>query len=387
MRQFILFILVVTASSNFFAQQEFSKFYDSDFLEVPREVQIHLPVGYDIDSINYPLAIVLDSEKLYRLYSGNATLFSENDHAPRQIVVGINMNGTKAKDTGYDPVSSRLNGDANLFYNFLRDEIIPYIEANYRTSPFLTIVGEGLSANFITHFLKEEEPYFNSFVCINPSLAPDITTQMINYNLERLGRMDNTFYFYVSNNPNNTKEKHDKISQFGSFLQSLEIDNFNVLYEPLSNSPSLSSGAGESIPRAFAKIFEIYSSISGEEFESKVKDLSPPEAITYLETKYLDIEFLFGTSIGIRKKDIVAIESIIMDKEDGDYLKAFGKMIMKLYPKSEMSHYYIGLYYETGEDYEKALEEYRIGYGKMDPSDPKADLFYKNVERVLEKMN
>ena len=119
----------------------------------------------------------------------------------------------------------------------------------------------------------------------------------------------------------------------------------------------------------------------------KIKDLSPPDAISYLEIKYLDIEFLFGANIGIRKEDVFAIEDIILDKEDGDYLDDFGKMILKLFPSSEMGHYYLGKYYESGKDFRAALRQYRLGYGKMNPRDPNANLFYQNIERLMNKTN
>ena len=137
--------------------------------------------------------------------------------------------------------------------------------------------------------------------------------------------------------------------------------------------------------RAFAKVFEIYSGITQVEYDEKIKDLDPPSAISYLERKYLDIEFLFGSNIGVRQRDVVAIEGIIIDQENGDYLKDFGEMILKLFPTSEMGNYYLGRYYESGNDFRAALEQYRIGYGKMNPADPNADLYYQNVERVLEK--
>ena len=60
-------------------------------------------------------------------------------------------------------------------------------------------------------------------------------------------------------------------------------------------------------------------------------------------------------------------------------------MILNLYPLSQLGNYYLGLYYETGKQNRKALKQYRIGYGKMDPSDPNADRFYENVERMLRK--
>ena len=94
----------------------------------------------------------------------------------------------------------------------------------------------------------------------------------------------------------------------------MDMNNFNVVYDDFSNSPSSSSVVGEGISRAFAKVFEIYSGITKDEFEEKIKNLSPPDAISYLEIKYLDIEFLFGSNLGIRPADVFAIEDIILDK-------------------------------------------------------------------------
>ena len=131
-----------------------------------------------------------------------------------------------------------------------------------------------------------------------------------------------------------------------------------------------------------ANSLSIYSAISKEEYDKNIKDLTPSDAIYYLENKYLEIEFLFGTNIGIREKDIYAIEYIVIEKENGDKLRDFGKMILKLFPTSPLGEYYIGRYYESGKMIKKALKYYKIGYGKMDPSDPNADAFYENILRL-----
>ena len=369
-------------------QKTIYKKYDSEVLNDTREISIYLPKSYDKDSIsNFPLAIVLDGHKLFDLYVGTSNYYSYQDNAPEQIVVGINMKDTRTKDAGYDIITSELTTDSKKFYRFIRDELVPFMEATYKTSPFLTIVGEGLTANFITHFLQEKYSIFNAYLCLNPSLSEDINTQIDSYKLRNLSREDNTFYFYLAGNPHASSKKIAKIKNFGNFMKSIEIANFNVVFDKFSNSPSSSSVSGEGISRAFAKVFEIYSGITVDEYNEKIKDLSPPDAISYLEIKYLDIEFLFGANIGIRKQDVFAIEDIILDKEDGDYLDDFGKMILKLFPSSEMGHYYLGKYYESGNDFKSALEQYRLGFGKMDPRDPNADLFYQNVERLLNNRN
>ena len=381
-------LLIFFSISLTFGQKTIYKNYNSEVLNDTRELSIYLPKGYTKDSIsNFPLAIVLDGQKLFDIYVGASNYYAQLDNAPEQIVVGIDMKTSRNKDAGYDIISGNLDNNSENFYRFIRDEMIPYIEASYKTSPFITIVGESLTANYITHFLKEEYSIFNAYICLNPTLSNTIVNQVESYNLEELSSEDNTFYFYLSSNPFSNIKKKDKIKNFGKFIESLEIDNFNVVFDELANSPSSSSSIGEGIFRAFAKVFEIYSGITKTEFNEKVKDLSPPEAISYLEIKYLDIEFLFGTNLGIRKADVFAIEDIILDKEGGDYLDDFGKMILKLFPTSEMGHYYLGKYYESGKDFKRALQQYRLGYGKMNPRDPNADLFYQNVERLMNKTN
>jgi hypothetical protein len=57
-------------------------------------------------------------------------------------------------------------------------------------------------------------------------------------------------------------------------------------------------------------------------------------------------------------------------------------MILKLFPSSPLGEYYIGRYYESSKMYKKALNYYKIGFGKMNPSDPNADAYYENILRL-----
>lgn len=386
MKNKISLYLLLFLSFSVFAQETIIKKYESEELQDIRTLKIHLPFGYDKDSLtNFPLTIVLDGEYLFDLYTGNSKLFYHTDRAPKQIVVGIDMANSRLKDAAIMEENSALTSDSKSFINFIKNEMLPYIEGNYKTSPFLTIVGNGITANLITHFLKDQTPIFNAYVCLNPTFGQDIVTQMQSYQLQRLSLIDNTYYFYMNNGSYMDDTKNEKINNLSGYLSTLNIKNFNVKHDVIQNSPSNVSAIGEAIPRAFSKVFEIYAGITKEEYETKIKDLSPRDAIAYLENKYIEIDYLFGANLGIREIDILAIEPIILEKENGDYLKTFGDMILNLYPYSPLGHYYLGRYYETGKNYNKALHEYRLGYGKMDPADPNADKFYENVQRMLQK--
>ena len=375
---FIFFIFCISI----FSQNIIVKELESEIMETTRTLKIYIPDSYERDSIkNYPLAIVLDEEFMFDTYVGNSILFAKKDKAPKQIVVGISMEETRAKDVGFDLNSGALINSSKNFYDFLRDEVLFYMESNYRTSPFVSFVGQGYSANLITHFLQENTAFINSFVCINPSFSDFIGSELQSYNLNKFANEDNTFYLYINNSDAFPASKKTKISQIQTALSTLEIKNFNIINDNIITDSSVSA-ISEAIPRAMTKIFEVYSAISKEEYEEKIKELSPIDAIAYLEDKYLEIEFLFGSSLGIREKDIYAIENIIIEKENGDRLFDFGKMILKRFPSSPLGEYYIGRYYETGKNFKKALKYYKIGYGKMDPADPNADNYYENILRL-----
>jgi hypothetical protein len=285
-------LLILCSFLSTFGQKIIYQKYGSEALNDTREISIYLPKSYDKDSIsNFPLAIILDGHKLFDLYVGTSNYYSYQDNAPEQIVVGINMKDTRTKDAGYDIITSELTPDSKKFYRFIRDELIPFMEATYKTSPFLTIVGESLTANFITHFLQEKYSIFNAYICLNPSLSDDINTQIDSYKLSDLSTEDNTFYFYLAKNPYASSKKIAKIKNFGNFIKSTEIANFNVVFDEFSNSPSSSSVTGEGISRAFAKVFEIYSGITVDEYNEKIKDLfkilNNFKEINYLINRYI----------------------------------------------------------------------------------------------------
>ncbi|WP_435263677.1 alpha/beta hydrolase-fold protein [Tenacibaculum sp. nBUS_03] len=386
--KYLSFVFAFCISLSSFSQKVITKSIDSKELKQKRNFKIYLPKNYKKDlTTNYPLAIVLGDQYLFDLYVGNAKLFANLDKAPRQIIVGIEMEKTYVKDVSIVAANNMLTSRSSHFYNFIKYELIPYMEANFRTSPFMSITGEGKGANFLTHFLKEPEPIFNAYICATPEFAK-YSSQIINsYKLDRLGKIDNTYYIYASNSKNQTiEELYDRYSEIGTFLSSFNAENFHVNFDKFEKSPSFLSTISETIPRAFTDIFSLYSKISKGEYEKTVKNLAPLEAIKYLEKKYLDIQYLYGANLNVRLDDIYAIEGIVMDKMNGDYLRVLGDFVMIKYPDLHLGDYYVGKFHELGKDYEKADFYYKAAYGKMNPSDPNTDAFYENIKRVNDLM-
>lgn len=363
--------------------QTIEKQINSTEFNKKRSFKIHLPKGYKNDTVKkFPLIIVLDNGYLFDLFVGNSTVFAQADLAPEQIIVGLDTDYSINQDVSTVTKNGDLTRNGRKFYNFIKKEIVPYLEANLKTSPFLTIAGQGKAGNFITHFLKEQKPIFNGYLAISPSFNINTPKLFSSYNLKRLDEIDNQFYLYLSNNNSSSKQEKEIGTLIQEGLSSLETERLHLKFDTFTDSQNLPTAISASIPYAFTHIFDLYGNISKKEYEEKIKDLAPLEAIKYLEDKYLDMEYLFGTNMNVRIEDIYAIESIVMDRQDGDYLRVLGDFTMIKHPNSPLGDYYVGMYHELGKDYEKADSYYKTGYGKMDPSDPNADAFYKNIERV-----
>ena len=381
--KFLFTLVAVFTLSIGFGQTTIEKTINSSEFDRVRTIKIHLPVGYKSDTIKkYPLAIVLDDDYLFDLYVGNSKLFAESDLAPKQIVVGLDTDFGINQDVSIVKNNGGLTTNGNKFYNYIKNEVIPYLEANLETSPFITVIGQGKAGNFVTHFLKEQTPLFNAYIAISPSFNKDTHNLFSTYNLKRLDDIDNKFYLYVSNNNVNTGQEKNLLTTLNEGIQGLEVENLHTMFGNFDDSPNLPTAISAPIAYAFSQIFKLYARISKEEYDEKIKDLAPLEAIKFVEDKYLDIDYIYGTNLNVRIEDIYAIESIVMDRQDGDYLRVLGDFAMIKHPDSPIGDYYVGMFHELGKDYEKADSYYKSGYGKMDPSDPNTDAFYKNIERI-----
>ena len=145
------------------------KTFDSYTLGTERTLKIYLPNSYETKKEKtYPVAIVFDAELLFDVYVANAKLFASRNKAPEQIVVGIfqNQNEERYTDCDYSSDTGLPNGDSTKFYTFVREELLNYIDDNYRTSAFRTLVGNTLTANFANYFFLEKSPVFKAFINI-----------------------------------------------------------------------------------------------------------------------------------------------------------------------------------------------------------------------------
>ncbi|NOQ91339.1 MAG: alpha/beta hydrolase, partial [Flavobacteriaceae bacterium] len=289
MKKIVLLLLFISTLG--FAQDNIIyKKFNSYQLNTERILKIYLPDSYETEKDNtYPVAIVLDAEYLFDIYVANAKLFAARDKAPEQIVIGIfqNQNEERYTDCDYSTDTGLPNQESSKFYGFIRDELLTYIDENYRTSLFKTIIGQTITANFINYFLIDNNPVFNAYININPSYAPNMHEK-----LEAISQsITSDYFYYLSKGTFNTDKRTQSINEVNNLLKLSENVFFHYQVDDFSNATKTAS-LGMATSSAMGFIFKLFAAISKKEFDKNIAELAPGEAIAYLEKKYVEIEYL-----------------------------------------------------------------------------------------------
>ncbi|MCK8479181.1 alpha/beta hydrolase [Psychroserpens algicola] len=330
---------------------------ESSRLGESREIKIQLPRNYDPEGdILYPLVVVFDGDYLFEPIIGNADYHSYWGDMPRSIIVGVNQAKTREADLSYsDETYFPSDEGGSQFFEFIGQELIPYINDNYLTSDFRIVVGHDQSANFLNYYLFKDKPLFRGYIAFSPDLSPEMSVRL----QEKLATtLEDTFY-YLATSDNDVKVLREDILAFNTGLSTIENAKLHYRFDDFTDADHYSL-VGLGIPKAINEIFGLYKPINKKEYQEKVLayEGSPYD---YLMKKYEDIEFFYGFEKKVVENDLRAILAAAKKKNDVEALKNLSKLARREYPESMISAYYAGQYYEMEGNMKKALQNYQSG--------------------------
>lgn len=181
--------LLVAAATAAASESEVGRL-ESAALGGVREYTVRVPASYGrAPSRRYPVIYVLDGPPLDARTAEAAAANVARGASPELIVVGIpNMRpGERARDFLPPAVrftrrdGSTFAGGADRFLRFLRNELIPKIERDYRTAAPRLIAGHSLGAIFVFYSLTEAPSLFAARFAHSPALwrgAPQVAASL-----------------------------------------------------------------------------------------------------------------------------------------------------------------------------------------------------------------
>ena len=200
----MVLISISGVSAQEIARVEYKEF-DSKNFPFKRPYLIFTPEDYDTNvNSDYDVIYVFDSQWRSRfglvhnlMHYGCQELVTPNEEAHQYIVVGIpspyvpEHEYDRNRDFYSAPINIPLHegmyegyGCAPQFKKFLKEELMPYIDANYRTTGHTLAVGHSLSASFILDALETED-MFDDYIALSPNLCWDNdlwADRLINFN-------------------------------------------------------------------------------------------------------------------------------------------------------------------------------------------------------------
>lgn len=186
----------------------------SAILNEDREVQVALPETYGRTAIAYPVLFLLDGSS-HLLHAAATTRFlaAARNRIPEMIVVAL-PNTNRNRDMTPGP-------GAAAFQRVLAEEIIPWVEQNYRAAPERILVGHSLSASFAVHTLLNRPELFDAYVAASAplwryeSLAADIKA-----GLPRAAKAGVAVYLTVGEHEN--EQLRDGVERFAAALKAAD---------------------------------------------------------------------------------------------------------------------------------------------------------------------
>jgi len=169
------FLVIVLLSSHFvFGQQSGTDIVIGKRISLPSKVfntemaiSVYLPADYETSGVKYPVLYDLNAFAYFIYGVGTVELLSRNIEMPEMIVVGLPGLQNGYVPTPYEERKAEPTG-ADLSLKFFSEELIPFIDGNYRTAGFNLLCGHSVGGLFTMYALFTRPDLFSGYIASSP---------------------------------------------------------------------------------------------------------------------------------------------------------------------------------------------------------------------------
>jgi len=323
-------------------------------------VLISVPDGYNVSSTNYPVLYDLNSF-LFTYACGTAELLARTSNIPNMIVVGV-----PALEGGYVPTPFEERGEnpsgADLSIKFLKEELIPFVEKNYRTNTFRILYGHSVGGLFTMYTLFNHPDMFTAYIAGSPWFQTN--NQYWLKNIEKMAKvrkLDDKFLFMT----------------VGKEETELTLDTFKELEKWMNDKPIAgltwksawvegdhSSMVGRNTYDGLLFIF------SGWKMPNEILRNADVEKIEeYLKTNTTKwARYGFGPNDILQERRVNSMGYQLLSRNEYEKAVKMFSYNIKRFPKSFNAHDSLGEAYMIMGEKEKAIKYYKLAI-KLNPGD------------------
>lgn len=349
----------------------------SKILGEDRPIMVYVPGDYPVSGASYPVLYLLDGSSHFHHATGVVDFLSERDRMPRMIVVGI-----KNIDRTRDFLPTTVNGippnaGADKFLSFLGEELIPFMDKNYRTVPYRILCGHSFGGLFGIYSLVNRHGLFQAHIIISPSVYWDDRLMF-----KKTGDFfkDNpgwNGFFYITAAGGDKEAIRFASKDFAGLLEKKAPKGFEWHYRFMEKEDHSST-----VHRSFYDALEtLYV-----EWWFSIDQMSRI-SLEDLREHYAKLSRKFGYQIPVTRGSLSLKEFLLLREDKIDEAIDVSKFRVAAYPGSALVHFELGRLYETAgklnlakTSFEKAVELAERN------KDPRLPAFKKVLSILLKKM-
>ncbi|UCE40119.1 MAG: tetratricopeptide repeat protein, partial [Candidatus Aminicenantes bacterium] len=329
----------------------------SKILNEERTIVVNLPRGYENGHNSYPVLYFLDAdwEDLVPTVVATSGYLNEFGSIPKMIVVGI-CNTDRTRDmTPVKIEDEQTSGGAAFFLKFISEELMPFIEKNYRTEPFKILFGGSYAGLFTVNAFLEKPETFKAYIASSPGIGacPDDLYEKAGSLFKKEKSLSRFLYMIYGERDYPQSVGHTK--DFYDFIKSNAPEGLECQMEIIGNEGHIPFiGLYKGLRFVFSEWAFPPNRIT-EAGLDEIKQHFRRIAKKYGYEVIIPADLLIGLGYwSIRKEKIAeAIEALLLACE--------------LHPYSPDAFYYLGEAYEKNNQIDLALKNYKKAR-EVDPS-------------------
>ncbi|MEX0273402.1 MAG: alpha/beta hydrolase-fold protein [Flavobacteriaceae bacterium] len=160
----------------------------SHILNEKREIYVYLPESYHLNSDKrYITLYIMDGQRYFLNAIAYQQSLSWQNKAPEFIVVGIKTDNQKRRELLYV--------DEQKFINFLKHDLVTYVDGHYRTSKQRFYFGWEMAAGIMPSILRMYPDLFQGYLLASPT---HLTEPRLVKASEALNNKDTAYFGYAT---------------------------------------------------------------------------------------------------------------------------------------------------------------------------------------------
>jgi predicted alpha/beta superfamily hydrolase len=316
----------------------------SKVLAEKRPLLVHLPEGYEQSTTGYPVIILLSGDNHFDHAVNAAGVLVKQGRMPASIIVGIPfLADTRDRD---------LRDHKDNFKRFINEEVVAFLDKNYRTSGHKTLFGHSLAGYFVLSMLATSPDSFENYLAASPSFDDelfDLYEQLFKDNKQ----LSKSVYLTMAGVAAEGKIRISMLAQFAALFEQKAPEQFNWYNDPLPDQVHMTTPY-LTVYEGLSKVFSDYQI----PMFANYQEFKAYGGMKAIKTYFAERAKKYQVSEVLPEEVSRELAWILYDGEQFEMARNLFIEIIKTHPKAVLYFYGLGRTYEALKQKAPAIKAY-----------------------------